>query len=134
MNKSPLWKHIAALLYDVFPILGLFLTTSLLIMLIRNGQEVPAGTSWFQLLLFFEVFLYFTYSWKSGGQTLGMRAWKLAIVDYKKLTWLQVASRFFVGLASVTLLGMGLWIRYIKGQTWMDSTSQTQTISLVKTA
>ncbi len=132
MKKSKLWKHVAALIYDIFPILGIFLITSLFLVLIRHGEEVQPRTLWLQLLLFSEVFLYFTYSWKKGGQTLGMRAWKIGIEDYPNLTWPQVSTRFFVGLASTVLLGAGLWIRSLntREMTWMDMACQRKVFSL----
>ncbi|MGJ8663226.1 MAG: RDD family protein [Marinicella sp.] len=122
MKKSKLWKHVAALIYDIFPILGLFLVTSLILVLLRQGEEVEPRTLWFQLTLFIEVFFYFTYSWKQGGQTLGMRAWKIGIQDHHTLSWLEASMRFFTGVLSVFLLGLGLWVRKFNSQqmTWMD--------------
>lgn len=121
-------------MYDIFPILGLFLTSSLFIMLVRGGEEVTPGTIWFQVFLAAEVFLYFTYSWKSGGQTLGMRAWKIAIVNHTQLTWSTVTLRFIAGLASTATLGLGLWVKLWNKdkKTWMDSISKTKTVSIKK--
>ena len=123
MKQSKLWKHVAALIYDIFPILALFLVTSLILVMIRQGNEVEPKTLWLQLLLFLEVFFYFTYSWKKGGQTLGMRAWKIGIQNHHLMSWQQVSLRFFTGLVSTSLLGLGLWIRnYHPNQTtWMDT-------------
>ncbi len=122
MNQSKLWKHLAALTYDIFPILGIFLSTSLLLVLIRQGQEIEPRTLWFQLLLFFEVFFYFAYSWKRGGQTLGMRAWKIGIENYQTMNWPEASVRFFVGILSTVLLGLGLWVKHWRKdkKTWMD--------------
>ncbi len=121
-------------MYDIFPILGLFLTSSLFIMLLRGGEEVSPGTVWFQFFLAAEVFLYFAYSWKSGGQTLGMRAWKLAIVDHNQLTWGKVTLRFLAGVASIATLGLGLWVKLWNKDkiTWMDQISHTKTVSIKK--
>ncbi len=132
MKKTKLWKHVAALIYDIFPILGIFLITSLLMVLIRGGDEVKPGTLWLQLILFLEVFFYFTYSWIKGGQTLGMRAWKIGINDHHSLTWLQATARFFVGLLSTVLVGAGLWTRQFhpKGMSWMDAVCQKPVVSL----
>ncbi len=126
MYKTQLWKHVAALIYDIFPILALFLTTSLFLIMLRQGQEVQPRTFWLQVILFLEVFLYFTYSWKQGGHTLGMRAWKIRVDNHQKLTWSQVSWRFFVGVISTLLLGAGLWSRKFnnKGWTWMDIACQ----------
>ncbi len=122
MNQSKLWKHVAALIYDIFPILGIFLTTSLILLLIRQGQEIGSHSLWFQLLLFFEVWFYFVYSWIRGGQTLGMRAWKLGIVDHHTMGWSAATLRFLTGLLSTALLGLGLWAKLWRKdqQTWMD--------------
>ncbi|WP_223787087.1 RDD family protein [Marinicella meishanensis] len=132
MKQSKLWKHVAALLYDIFPILGIFLITSLFLVLLRGGDEVQPGTIWLQLLLLIEVYLYFTYSWLKGGQTLGMRAWKLGIQNHHTMTWAQGTARFLVGLLSTALLGAGLWARRfdVAGLTWMDRVCQRPVISL----
>jgi len=132
MKKSKLWKHVAALLYDIFPILGIFLITSLFLVLLRGGEEVKPGTIWLQLLLLAEVYLYFTYSWIKGGQTLGMRAWKLGIQNHHTMSWAQGTLRFIIGLVSTVLLGAGLWARKFdpQGMTWMDRVCQRPVISL----
>lgn len=132
MKKSKLWKHVAALIYDTFPILALFLTTSLILVLIRQGQEIQPRTLWMQLLLLTEVFLYFTYSWKKGGQTLGMRAWKIGIHNHQDMTWSQVSLRFLAGVISTLLLGLGLWVRKFNTSqlTWMDQVCGQQVADL----
>ena len=129
-GKSKLWKHIAALIYDIFPILGIFLVTSLIFVMLRGGDEVQPKTLWFQLLLFLEAFFYFTYSWKRGGQTIGMKAWKISIENHQSLTWPQVTWRFFVGVISTLLLGLGLWSRnwQTHHMTWMDLACQHPTV------
>jgi uncharacterized RDD family membrane protein YckC len=123
MKQTKLWKHVAALIYDIFPILALFLTTSLVLVLIRQGSEVQPRTLWMQLILFAEVFLYFTYSWKKGGQTLGMRAWKISIQDHHLISWSLITLRFMVGVISTLLFGLGLWSRKFSTTktTWMDA-------------
>ena len=132
MKQSKLWKHLAALIYDVFPILALFLVTSLILVVLRQGDEVQPRTFWMQIILFLEVFFYFTYSWKKGGQTLGMRAWKIGIENHHLLNWQQVTLRFFVGVASTVLLGLGLWSRSFSSNhtTWMDSVSGQRVVDL----
>ncbi len=132
MKQSKLWKHVAALIYDIFPILALFLVTSLILVLIRQGNEVQPRTLWMQLILFLEVFLYFTYSWKKGGQTLGMRAWKIGIQDHHLMNWQQATLRFGAGLASTLLLGLGLWSRKFSTNkvTWMDAACGKEVIDL----
>ncbi len=120
MKQSKLWKHVAALIYDAFPILALFLITSLVLVLLRQGNEVQPRTLWMQLILFLEVFLYFTYSWKKGGQTLGMRAWKIGIQDHHLISWQQVSLRFAAGVASTLLLTKTTWMDAACGRVVID--------------
>ncbi len=122
IHKSKLLKQLAALIYDIFPILGMFLVTSLLFIFLRAGKEVAPQTLWFQIILFLEVFFYFSYSWKKGGQTIGMKAWKIGISNHSTLTWPNVTLRFLTGLLSTIMLGAGLWYSLFnpKKLSWMD--------------
>jgi uncharacterized RDD family membrane protein YckC len=135
MNKTPLWKHFASFLYDIFPLLGLFIITSLIVAIIRKGNIVAQHTLWFDVLIFSEMTLYYVYSWKIGGQTLGMRAWKIKIVpsdEQANLTWLQALIRFIVGIVSTLLLGLGLFWKLASknNQSWMDFASRSKTINV----
>jgi len=126
------WRQLAAFIYDIFPILGILLVTSLIIILVRKGAEVEPNTLWFQLLLSAEVFLYYTYSWKNGGQTLGMRAWKIKIQpNGHDSSWWLLSIRFFAGVLSTACLGLGIWWQYIdvKNRSWMDLVSQSRVVS-----
>lgn len=130
-NQTMIWRQIAAFIYDIFPVLGILISTSLIIVLLRGGKEIETSTLWLQLLLVAEIFTYYTYSWKRGGQTLGMRAWKIKIQsNSNRLSWPQLTLRFISGLASFLSLGMGLWWQYIdnKKRTWMDIASQSTVI------
>ncbi|MFC3193111.1 RDD family protein [Marinicella sediminis] len=131
-RHSQLWKHLAALVYDIFPILAIWLITSLIFVMFRGGEEIKPETLWFQIILLAEVYFYFAYSWKTGGQTLGMRAWKLGIEHHRELSWPQVSLRFMAGVISTLLLGMGLWHRiWQKDQkTWMDLACQQRVVDL----
>ncbi len=133
MPISSVWRHLAAFVYDLFPIIGIWLMTSVVIVLLRGGEDVPpSGLWWFQGLLLAELLFYYLFSWKKGGQTLGMRAWKIGIQNYQSLTWLQTFWRFLAGLASTALLGMGLWFKLIhkQGWSWMDLACDKPTIDV----
>jgi len=133
MLQTPIWKHFAAFIYDLFPIIGLFLVTSMIVLFARNGVEVERYSVWFSAILILEVFFYFTYSWKIGGQTLGMRAWRLKIIPNQKsqlqLTWSQVSIRFVIGVLSTCFVGLGLfWKKFSPSKkSWMDLVSNSST-------
>ena len=135
MSKTSIWKHLAAFLYDLFPILGIFLITSLIVMLIKKGTIVDRHTLWFDTLILIEFVLYYTYSWKVGGQTLGMRAWKIKIVpknvNQTNLSWSQSFARLIAGILSTILFGSGLFWKLVSKNklSWMDVLSQSKTIN-----
>lgn len=132
MPISTAWRHVAAFIYDLFPIIGLWLITSVVVVLLRGGDEVPPGTLWFQLLLGAECVFYFVFSWKKGGQTLGMRAWKIGIEDFQNMSWLQSLSRFIAGLLSTLLLGAGIWYKKLdrRQHSWMDYAGGHRTVNV----
>jgi len=69
-----------------------------------------------------------------GGQTLGMRAWKLQLQNMRPgpISWWQVLLRFMVALLSALLCGLGyLWMLIDKQKlTWHDRYSETRVVQL----
>jgi uncharacterized RDD family membrane protein YckC len=133
MLNTPIWKHFAAFIYDIFPLVGIFILTSFIVLLFNGGDTVPPHSLWLSLLLSSEVAFYYIYSWKKGGQTLGMRAWKMKIIPNQKnqshLSWEQAAIRFFTGVISTLLLGLGLFWKFVSNNklSWMDMSSHSTT-------
>lgn len=87
------------------------------------------------LVVILEVF--FWYFWCKAGQTLGMRAWRIKLVqtDGSPPRLLQAAVRGLVAPISLLAGGLGyFWCLWSKdGKTWHDLASNTQVIELPKT-
>lgn len=138
MPKTNVFKHLAAFVYDVFPVIGLLIVTSGITLVLRAGDGVKAHTWWFQAIILFEIACYYIYFWKVGGQTIGMKAWKIHIQPNNKnqshLSWKQASLRFVVGILSTALLGTGLfWKIFSKdGKSWMDFASDSYTVKCEK--
>ena len=87
---------------------------------------------WFQLYLVVCAFGFYVYFWCKGGQTLGMRAWRLLLVRQEGglLTPGQALARALLAFA-----GLGnLWliIRWGKGLALQDQLTHSQMIVLTK--
>ena len=60
-------------------------------------------------------FLFFAWSWTHGGQTLGMKIWRIRLIPLHAppgaaVSWRSCWLRFIAAIASWGLLGMGfLW-------------------------
>jgi uncharacterized RDD family membrane protein YckC len=138
------WR-LFALLYDLLPVLALWILVSALFTLGytlsgHSARENIAPYSPLQLLLWLACWaatgLYAVLSWRRGGQTLGMRPWRLQVITANGdapatgALWL----RFAVATLSTLLAGMGFWWAWFDREklTWHDRASGTRMIRLPK--
>ena len=79
---------------------------------------------------------FFGWFWTHGGQTLGMRAWKLRVVtnNGQAINWSQAQSRFLWAIASWGALGVGFLIALFDPEklTWHDRFSHTRLVRIHK--
>ena len=99
-----------AALYDALPLLALwFLAAGLALLLTGGALDVRrlADKLFVQCLVLLVTAAYFIVSWLRGGQTVGMRPWRLRVVrnDGSPLDFRHAALRF--GVATVSF-GLGL--------------------------
>jgi uncharacterized RDD family membrane protein YckC len=134
------WR-LLALFYDFWPVLALWMLVSLAFTLAYTiaGHHDPRQNigpySALQLLLWFSCWtvggLYAGISWRRGGQTLGMRPWRLQLVAADGLsapTWRALGVRYLVGTVSLLLAGLGFWWAWFDRErlTWHDRASGTR--------
>ncbi len=78
--------------------------------------------------------LFFAGFWTHGGQTLGMRAWRIRLVGRGggRVSWGQATLRFFAAIVSWLALGLGfLWALVDRERhAWHDRCSGTRLIRL----
>jgi uncharacterized RDD family membrane protein YckC len=134
------WR-LLALLYDALPVLALWLAVAALATLgfhlaghaARENIAPFSGWQWATWLACWLVTgLYATLSWRRGGQTLGMRPWRLRVVDAlgapptARALWL----RYAVGSLSLLAAGLGLWWAWLDRDrlTWHDRASGTRLV------
>ena len=73
------FRRLAAGCYDLLILTGVLVSTSFVVIAARGGSAVPAGNPVFQGFLAAQVAAYFIGFWARGGQTPGMRAWRLRV-------------------------------------------------------
>ena len=128
------WRRLAAGVYDFFPVLAIWILVTFGVTAARGMQAVPPYTWWFELILLGAAFAYFGLSWKRGGQTMGMRAWRVAVVgaDGRPIGWGRALLRFVVmGLSlAAGLLGV-LWAFVDRDRRmWHDLAARTRVIAV----
>ncbi len=113
-TPAPLHLRLFAGLYDLLPLLGIWFVAGLLALAVTGGALDPRRVEHklvVQALVFVLTTAYFVLSWTRGGQTIGMRAWRLRVVgtDGRPLPVVRAVLRFLVALVSLAALGAGFW-------------------------
>jgi uncharacterized RDD family membrane protein YckC len=95
-----------------------------------TGNELPDVL---KILIYFAMaYGFFTWFWTHGGQTLGMRAWKIRVVgeDGLPINQQQASLRFFWSILSWGTLGIGFLVSLTQAErlAWHDQFSRTRLI------
>lgn len=132
------WR-LLALFYDFWPMLAVWMVVAGVFVAL-HGDAVRGG--WLGFLEFIALWLvtglYTTYSWRYGGQTLGMRPWRLHMMadEGRTTTWKALWLRYAIGNLSLFLGGLGFWWAWFDrdGLTWHDRISHTRLVRQPKQA
>lgn len=137
-QTAGLLRRLGAILYDSLLLLALLFVATALVLPLTGGEAIAPGNPLYTSYLFFVNFFFFAWFWIHGGQTLGMRAWRIRVQQRNgaPITWGQALLRFLVAIASWLLLGAGfLWALFDKERmTWHDRYSQTVLVVVPKDA
>lgn len=130
------FRQLAAMLYDAFLIAALWVLCGFIFVLCNRGEALLVGSAmwWlFRLSLLLVWALFYVYFWTAQAQTLGMRAWRLVLVNQngRNLSTAQAWKRFLLMLCS---LGLGfLWRLFDAEQRcWYDRVLGTRLYSVPK--
>jgi uncharacterized RDD family membrane protein YckC len=127
-----LLRRLAIIVYDGLVVIALLMLATMLAMLAGLGGRTAMKDPVYTAYLFAVWFLYLAWCWHKGGMTVGMRAWRVKIVDRDggKPGWGASAIRFPVSLVSAAIAGLGfLWSLADPGKrTWHDILSGTRLV------
>ena len=140
-DNTPAYKpaglliRLAAMFYDTLLLLSALLIATAIALMVTKGS-LHTHNPFFRTLLFLICFSFYTWFWLHGGQTLGMRAWKLRLqnIDGRPITIWQALLRFLVAIPSLALAGLGFfWMLVDKdSMTWHDRFSESVIVKLPK--
>lgn len=132
-------RRLAAAFYDAWLVIALWLLGATADTFIRNLSGTAAGEGNHLLLLIYLVIapaVFFTWFWTHGGQTLGMRTWRLKVVNDNGgiLNTRQALIRLAWAQLSLLCLGLGyLWVLLDRdGLSWHDRLSHTRLVLISK--
>jgi uncharacterized RDD family membrane protein YckC len=137
-------RRLAAMVYDTLLVLPLIMASvalflggrTLLIGSPGEGEVVQLNAYLVRLVALLTVLGFFCWFWIKNGQTLGMQAWRIKLVDFagnKPGAW-QSLVRCLGALLSAACLGLGyLWCLVDKhGRYWHDYISRTELVLVPK--
>lgn len=138
------WR-LLALFYDLWPVLAIWMLVAVPFIVVDAAMAgddrhniAPFSAMWWLLWVtcWLASGLYATTSWRRGGQTLGMRPWRLRVVaaDGAAIKWRTLWIRYAVGTLSLLLGGLGFWWAWFDREklTWHDRASATRVVQTPK--
>ncbi|MDM8564958.1 RDD family protein [Candidatus Halobeggiatoa sp. HSG11] len=123
-------RYCAVIFYDGLLLFSVLFLAAGIAYPITDGQV----NIMFQVYLLAVSFFYFAWSWVNGGQTLGMKAWRVRLVanDNQPISLKQCLLRFLISIISWLILGVGFFWAFFNQEhrTWHDLLSNTRLIVL----
>ena len=127
-----LLRRLGALIYDALLLAGIWFVATALLLPLRGGEAFRPNQPAYSAYLLGVGFVFYGWFWTHGGQTLGMRAWKIRLraTGGEAVSWTQAAVRFLAALLSLSLFGLGYWWALWDSQKrcWHDVISGTRLV------
>lgn len=143
-----LLKRLLAIIYDLFLLIAVFFAVgiplSILTTFIFNAGNAITEEHQFYLLnqiiilggLFIASLIFYGWFWTHGGQTLGMKTWRIMLLsnNAQTISWKQAMQRYFAAILSWLVLGMGFLLSLLddKKRCWHDMLSASYLVQLEK--
>ncbi|PID61912.1 MAG: hypothetical protein CSB44_05400 [Gammaproteobacteria bacterium] len=118
------WRRIGAIFYDTLLMIAIWFVVTAVALFATGGEAIQNPL--YKLLLLLIAFIFCDWCWRRGGQTLGMQAWRIRVVPDKGnvLSHRQTFLRFAVGVATLGLSLLGVWLRQ-DGKAFHDIVSES---------
>ncbi|MGR9051805.1 MAG: RDD family protein [Gammaproteobacteria bacterium] len=123
------FRRLAAIVYDSLLLAAILFAATAVVLPLNHGEAFSSDNYFYLAYLFFVGFLFYGWFWTHGGQTLGMKAWKIRVMSKEgsPINWLQALIRYVTAFSSLLFFGLGFfWIILDKHKRgWHDHLSGT---------
>lgn len=131
-EPAGLTRRLAAVLYDALLLAALWMVASAPVLALNHGEAVPSGHWGYRAYLVAIAWAFFAGFWRYGGQTLGMRAWRLRLIaaDGGPVGLGRATLRFLAAILSWIPAGLGFLWQLVdrERRSWHDRLSGTRLI------
>jgi len=118
-----LFRRLAAMFYDALLMIALWFVATFAMLPLTGGEAILASSQgllgrFYHVLLLLLAVAYFGLCWTRGGQTLGMKAWRIRLetASGRSPGWGAALIRFAGGAVTLLLAVLGLW--YLRAPGW----------------
>ena len=117
-HSCTLFRRFAAIFYDSLLLVSILFFATLIMITFTDGNAISSDNIPYKIYLLSLCYLYFSWQWIHGGQTLGMRAWKIRLQQFngRGITWKTATMRFISAIFSIMLFGAGFFWSLIDDQ------------------
>ena len=133
-----LLRRLASILYDTLVLIALAVIVATIAVALKKGPITSASGYWrpmLQLAMTLVGMAFYLWFWTHGGQTLGMKAWRLVLVTDQGAIpgYGHAALRLAASLLSWLPLGLGyLWVLVDRDHlSWHDRLSGTRLVLIL---
>lgn len=127
-----LLRRLAALFYDSLLLFAVLFFATAILLPFTGGEAIRPHHPLYTAYLLGVIYAYFGWFWTHGGQTLGMRAWRLRLLaeDGGLATWGDALARCLGAVLAWLPLGAGyVWIVFDRDHlAWHDRLSGTRIV------
>lgn len=98
--SASLWRRLAAMVYDGLLMFAVLIVIGATMLPFTKGLGMNPDDLIFKIYVFGAIFAFLGWFWTHGGQTLGMRAWKIRLVqnDGSVVSWRHALRYYLVSL------------------------------------
>ena len=132
-----LFRRLLAIIYDLFLLIALLFIATAVMMVFNQGHAIERGQPLYPFYIAYLLtisFIFYGWFWTHGGQTLGMRTWKMRLQqdNGNAVTWPLALIRFITAIFSWLAAGTGFFWSLFSPQkrTWHDIASKSVLIDL----
>jgi uncharacterized RDD family membrane protein YckC len=107
-----MFRRLAAIFYDSLLLFAVLFAATAMLMPFTRGNAINSENILYFAYLTTWSYIFFGWQWTHGGQTLGMRAWKLKLFAFNlgPVGWALASKRFFLAMLSWLFAGAGfIW-------------------------
>jgi uncharacterized RDD family membrane protein YckC len=114
-RSASLFKQFIAMMYDSLLIVALLFLATAILLPFNQGESISGP--FYNLYLLIVVYVFYSWFWNKSGQTLGMKAWKIRIIDEQGMnpSWPISFLRLFTAtLLPITFLGLNQYFSFVE--------------------